>query len=93
MSILNTPLAYLEVNMEQKEQKEFIEPSLTVILQPGEEKRIIPRHKAKNVRRLIEFLGLRPYTAMVIRNNIPLTPDVPLYPEQTIIVRKVMSAG
>ncbi len=79
--------------MEQKEQKEFIEPSLTVILQPGEEKRIIPRHKAKNVRRLIEFLGLRPYTAMVIRNNIPLTPDVPLYPEQTIIVRKVMSAG
>lgn len=79
--------------MEQKEQKEFIEPSLTVILQPGEEKRIIPRHKAKNVRRLIEFLGLHPYTAMVIRNNIPLTPDVPLYPEQTIIVRKVMSAG
>ncbi len=79
--------------MEQKEQKEFIEPSMTVILQPGEEKRIIPRHKAKNVRRLIEFLGLRPYTAMVIRNNIPLTPDVPLYPEQTIIVRKVMSAG
>lgn len=79
--------------MEQKEQKEFIEPSLTVILQPGEEKRIIPRHKAKNVRRLIEFLGLRPYTAMVIRNNIPLTPDVPLSPEQTIIVRKVMSAG
>lgn len=79
--------------MEQNEQKEFIEPTLTVILQPGEEKRIIPRHKAKNVQRLIEFLGLRPYTAMVIRNNVPLTPDVPLYPEQTIIVRKVMSAG
>lgn len=78
---------------EQKEQKEFIEPTLTVILQPGEEKRIIPRHKAKNVKRLIEFLGLRPYTAMVMRNNIPLTPDVPLYPDQTIIVRKVMSAG
>lgn len=78
---------------EQKMQKEFIEPTLTVILQPGEEKRIIPRHKAKNVSRLIEFLGLRPYTAMVIRNNIPLTPDVPLYADQTIIVRKVMSAG
>ncbi len=78
---------------EPKMQKEFIEPTLTVILQPGEEKRIIPRHKAKNVKRLIEFLGLRPYTAMVIRNNIPLTPDVPLYPDQTIIVRKVMSAG
>ena len=78
---------------EPKMQKEFMEPTLTVILQPGEEKRIIPRHKAKNVKRLIEFLGLRPYTAMVIRNNIPLTPDVPLYPDQTIIVRKVMSAG
>ena len=78
---------------EPKMQKEFIEPTLTVILQPGEEKRIIPRHKAKNVKRLIEFLGLRPYTAMVIRNIIPLTPDVPLYPDQTIIVRKVMSAG
>ena len=78
---------------EPKMQKEFIEPTLTVILQPGEEKRIIPRHKAKNVKRHIEFLGLRPYTAMVIRNNIPLTPDVPLYPDQTIIVRKVMSAG
>ena len=78
---------------EPKMQKEFIEPTLTVILQPGEEKRIIPRHKAKNVKRLIEFLGLRPYTAMVIRNNIPLTPDVPLYPDQTIIVRNVMPAG
>lgn len=86
-------LAVLEVIMEQKELKEFKEPTLTVILQPEEETRIIPRHKAKNVKRLIEFLGLRPYTAMVIRNTIPLTPDVPLYPKQTIIVRKVMSSG
>lgn len=82
--------------MEQKELKEnaeYREPTLTVILQPEEETRIIPRNKAKNVKRLIEFLGLRPYTALVIRNNIPLTPDVPLYPQQTIIVRKVMSSG
>lgn len=75
------------------EQKEFIEPTLTVILQPEEEKLVIPRHKAKNVARLMEYLGLRPYTALVARNGIPLTPDVPLYPDQTIIVRKVMSAG
>ena len=82
--------------MEQKELKEnaeYREPTLTVILQPEEETRIIPRNKAKNVKRLIEFLGLRPYTELVIRNNIPLTPDVPLYPQQTIIVRKVMSSG
>lgn len=82
-----------EQKAEQKVQKDFIEPTLTVILQPGEEKRIIPRHKAKNVKRLLEFLGLRPYTALVVRDDIPLTPDVPLYPNQTIIVRKVMSAG
>lgn len=75
------------------EEKEFQEPTLTVILQPEEETRIIPRHKAKNVARLIEFLGMRPYTALVARNGIPLTPDVPLYPGQTIIVRKVMSSG
>lgn len=75
------------------EEKEFAVPTITVILQPEEETRIIPRHKAKNVTRLIDFLGLRPYTAMVIRNNIPLTPDVPLYPGQTIIVRKVASSG
>ena len=43
---------------EPKMQKEFIEPTLTVILQPGEEKRIIPRHKAKNVKRLIELIFL-----------------------------------
>ena len=82
--------------MEQKELKEnaeYREPTLTFILQPEEETRIIPWNKAKNVKRLIEFLGLRPYTALVIRNNIPLTPDVPLYPQQTIIVRKVMSSG
>lgn len=76
-----------------KQQKEFIEPSFTVILQPEEETLTIPRHKAKNVARLMQYLGMRPYTALVARNGIPLTPDVPLYPGQTIIVRKVMSAG
>lgn len=75
------------------EQQEFTEPTLTVILQPEEETLIIPRHKAKNTARLIKYLGMRPYTALVARNGIPLTPDVPLYPGQTIIVRKVMSSG
>lgn len=75
------------------QQKEFIEPTFTVILQPEEETLIIPRHKAKNVARLMQYLGMRPYTALVARNGMPLTPDVPLYPGQTIIVRKVMSSG
>ncbi len=71
----------------------FVPTTITVIIQPEEETIIVPRAKAKNVARLIEYLGLRPYTALVARNGIPLTPDIPLYPEQTIIVRKVMSAG
>ncbi len=80
--------------MENKEKENtFIPPTLTIIMQPEEEQIIIPRSKAKNVARLVEYLGLRPYTALVARDGIPLTPDIPLYPNQTIIVRKVMSAG
>lgn len=71
----------------------FIEPTLTVLLQPDEEIIEIPRKKAKNVARLLIHLGIRPYTALVARDGIPLTPDQPLYPKQHILVRKVMSSG
>lgn len=80
-------------NNDTIKQTPFVPTTITVIIQPEEETIIVPRTKAKNVARLIEYLGLRPYTALVARNGIPLTPDIPLYPEQTIIVRKVMSAG
>ncbi len=71
----------------------FEEPVIYVCLQPQEEHFTVPRKKAKNVARLLIHLGIRPYTALVARDNIPLTPDVPLYPDQHIIVRKVMSSG
>ncbi len=71
----------------------FKEPVIYVCLQPREEHIEVPRKKAKNVARLLIYLGIKPYTALVARDNVPLTPDVPLYPDQHILVRKVMSSG
>ena len=65
----------------------------TVQLQPGRSEFELPRARAKNVARLLEELGLRQGTAIVARDGILLTPDVPLYPGQTLLVRKVMSSG
>lgn len=78
---------------ETKHLQPFIEPTLTVLLQPEEEFVEVPRKKAKNVARLLIHLGIRPYTALVARDGIPLTPDQALYPKQYILVRKVMSSG
>ena len=67
--------------------------TVTVQLQPGRSEFELPRARAKNVARLLEELGLRQVTAIVARDGILLTPDVPLYPGQTLLVRKVMSSG
>ena len=67
--------------------------TVTVQLQPGRSEFELPRARAKNVARLLEELGLRQGTAIVARDGILLTPDVPLYPGQTLLVRKVMSSG
>ena len=67
--------------------------TVTVQLQPGRSEFELPRARAKNVARLLEELGLRQGTAIVARDGILLTPDVPLYPGQTLLVRKVMSTG
>ncbi len=74
-------------------EKDFIEPVVYVHMQPEEEFLEIPRKKAKNVARLLANLGVRPYTALVVRDGVPLTPDQPLYPNQKVLVRKVMSSG
>lgn len=66
---------------------------VAVQLQPGHSVFELPRAKAKNVARLLEALGLRQGTAIVARDGVLLTPDVPLYPGQTLLVRKVMSSG
>ena len=67
--------------------------TVTVQLQPGRSEFELPRARAKNVARLLEELGLRQGTAIVARDGILPTPDVPLYPGQTLLVRKVMSSG
>ena len=64
-----------------------------VLFQPEEEHIDVPRHKAKNVERLLDTLGLRKATAIVACGDTLLTPDTPLYPNQHILVRKVMSSG
>ena len=74
-------------------EEEYKEPVIQVCLQPEEQYFEVPRKKAKNVARLLIHLGIRPYTAIVACDGIPLTPDVPLLPNQSVIVRKVMSSG
>ena len=67
--------------------------TVTVQLQPGRSEFELPRARAKNVARLLEELGLRQGTAIVARDGILLTPDVPLYPVQRLLLRNVMSRG
>ena len=64
-----------------------------VCLQPDDTEIDVPRYKAKNVGMLLSTLGLRTGTAITACGHRLLTPDVPLYPMQNILVRKVMSSG
>lgn len=81
----------------QEEKEEYIEytepPIVYVHLQPEEKHLEIPRKKVKNVERLLIHLGIRPYTALVVRDGMPITPDTPLAGDDNILVRKVMSSG
>ncbi len=40
-------------------------PNVTVLLQPEEQVLEIPRHKVKNVKQLLKYLGIRECTALV----------------------------
>ncbi len=64
-----------------------------VLMQPEDEEKDVPRYQAKNVGMLLSTLGLRQGTAIVACGKRLLTPDVPLYPRQSVLVRKVMSSG
>ena len=64
-----------------------------VTCQPEDQRVDVPRVKAKNVGILLKTLGLRQGTAIVACGDTLLTPDVPLYPNQRVLVRKVMSSG
>ena len=41
-------------------------PNVTVLLQPEEQVLEIPRHKVKNVKQLLKYLGIRECTALVL---------------------------
>ncbi len=68
-------------------------PVVHVLLQPEDLKLDVPRHKAKNVLRLLDHLGISKGTAIVARGSELLTPDRGLYANDEILVRKVTSAG
>lgn len=78
----------------QIEEKEYIPVKpIKIHLQPEEKHIEIPRKSAKTVRRLLEFLEIKQCTAIVVRNNTLLTPDLPLFSGDELLVRKIQSTG
>ena len=68
-------------------------PNVTVLLQPEEQVLEIPRHKVKNVKQLLKYLGIRECTALVARGRELLTPDRAVLPHDSLLVRKVTPRG
>ena len=68
-------------------------PNVTVLLQPEEQVLEIPRHKVKNVKQLLKYLGIRECTALVARGRELLTPDRAGLPHDSLLGRKVTSSG
>lgn len=69
-------------------------PNVTVLLQPEEQVLEIPRHKVKNVKQLLKYLG----SASAPGPRWPggrelLTPDRAVLPHDNLLVRKVTSSG
>ncbi len=77
-----------------KEYSDYV-PALPICvhLQPEEQHIEIPRKEAKTVKRLLQHLGIKECTALVVRDNILLTPDLMLYAGDKLLVRKVQSTG
>jgi len=67
------------------------EQTVTVRFIPQGGARTVKR--PKNVRQLLQNLGIIEETALVIRNGQLLTEDLPIYPGQTIDIQRVASAG
>ncbi|MDQ7031368.1 MAG: hypothetical protein Q9M37_01425 [Desulfonauticus sp.] len=64
---------------------------MKVIVEP--ENHILELFKIKSVKALLNRLQLYPFQALVIRDNQLLTPDEKLFPNDTVIIRKVVSRG
>lgn len=65
--------------------------TVTVLLQPREQKLTLPR--PKTVRQLLAALDLREETALVARDGELLTPDRRIFTGDSLLVRKVVSSG
>lgn len=79
--------------MSEQHEHSYEVPELTVLLQPEEQRVVIPRHKVKTVGNLLAYLGLRPCTALVARGRELLTPDRHTRANDELLVRKVTSSG
>lgn len=64
---------------------------MQITLEP--ENRMVEIHRVSSVTGLLNRLGLKPFQALVIRDNQLLTPDARLNHEDKLIVRKVVSRG
>ena len=64
---------------------------VTVLVQPEEKYLSLPRPKTS--RQLLAALGLAEETALVAREGQLLTPDRHIWPNDTLLVRKVASSG
>lgn len=62
-----------------------------VLVQPEERRLSLPR--PKTARQLLEALGLAEETALVARQGELLTPDRRIWPDDELLVRKVVSSG
>ncbi len=80
-----------EKTMSETTERKYPIPMIQVHLQP--EEKVFQLERPKTARQLLEKLGLREETALVVRQNQLLTPDVRIYGGDEILVRKVTSSG
>lgn len=75
----------------QSTRKEWQPATVTVHMLPSGRTQILPR--PKTVLGLLNKLGVKPGTALVIRDNGLLTPDREVLPGDELTVRLVVSSG
>ncbi|MDL2266501.1 hypothetical protein LJC46_00750 [Desulfovibrio sp. OttesenSCG-928-G15] len=73
------------------EQASYTTPEVQILLEPEGKSFSMPR--PKTVLQLLNKLGIRRSTALVIRNGGLLTPDQRIFPNDAVTVRIVTSSG
>ncbi|EGY25035.1 hypothetical protein DA2_2756 [Desulfovibrio sp. A2] len=74
-----------------RERRAFAPRTITVRLQPKEQLLTMPREKT--VLQVLRKLGIRPTTAIVVRDGGLLTPDREVLPDDELLIRIVTSSG